>query len=325
MSRFEIRQSFLLFLTSFFWGTNFVAQSVAMDYTGPFAFIAARSIIGGCFLLPVIAFLNYKRRQKEALGAFVQTSSSKQELPKFKANSLKIALLGGTLCGVLLFAVSTLQQYALLYTTVGKAGFLTSLYIVIVPLLSLCFGHRGNFRLWLGVGLAVVGLYLLSIHGDFSLNPGDSMMLLCALVDSVHILVIDRFAVKTCPVKMSCVQFFGCAFLATVASIIFESNQISGISNAIWQVLYAGLLSSGIAYTLQMVGQRGLNPTYAALIMSLEAVIAAVSGWAVLDETFTLRELLGCVLMFMAIIVVQVPLSFIKEQWGLHVKPTQKS
>lgn len=307
MTRFEIRQSFLLFLTAFFWGTTFVAQSVAMDYMGPFTFIASRSLIGGCFLIPIIVFLTYKRaktniRQELNIGS----TSLDTRVPNYEVR--KIALWGGVFCGFLLFCVSTLQQYALFYTTVSKAGFLTSMYIVIVPLLGLFLGKKSYVRLWCGVVLAVIGLDLLSIKEEFSLNRGDGMMLICALVDAVHILFIDKFAVKTNPVSMACVQFFTCAFFATIASIIFEHNQITALFSALGPVFYAGFLSSGVAYTLQMVGQRGLNPAFAALIMSLESVIAAISGWILLDESFTMREFAGSSLMFLAVVIVQVPL-----------------
>ncbi len=291
----KLRNSLLLLLTAVIWGSAFVAQSVGMDYVGPFTFLFARSVIGGVVLLPVIAALS-----KSGPG-------HAGESPEERRAARKTLALGGVCCGAVLCVASLSQQIALQYTTVGKAGFLTACYILLVPLIGLLFGRRCGKLVWCGVALAVVGLYFLCMTGGFGFARGDLIALLGALLFSGHILVIDYFSPKTDGVKMSCIQFFVCAALAGVGMLIFEQPTLGAMLAAWKPILYAGALSSGVGYTLQIVGQKGMNPTIASLIMSLESVVSVIAAWILLGQTMTAREILGCVLMFAAIVLAQLP------------------
>lgn len=298
MNKFVIRQSLLLFLTATIWGVAFVAQSVGMDYVGPFTFNAARNLIGGIVLIPCIALLGKINSRIEEKGAAENTTK----------NGKKTLLAGGISCGVLLFVASNLQQIGIQYTTVGKAGFITAMYIVLVPILGIFFRKKAGLRIWIAVVMAAAGLYTLCMtDGGFSLQRGDFLVLLCALAFSVHILVIDYFAPKVDGVKMSCIQFFVCALLSGIGMLLFEEPDMALILQAWVPVLYAGVLSCGVAYTLQIVGQKGMNPTVASLILSLESVVSVIAGWLILGQSLSARELAGCGLMFAAIVLVQLP------------------
>ena len=295
MNKFVLRQSLLLLLTATIWGVAFVAQSVGMEYIGPFTFNAVRNAIGGLVLIPCIGFLQKMRMGEEKWG--LTTNKEKKTL-----------VAGGVSCGVLLFIASNLQQVGIQYTTVGKAGFITAMYIVIVPLLGIFLKRKAGIKVWCAVAIAVVGLYMLCmIDGGFSLQKGDLFVLICAVAFSVHILVVDYFAPKVDGVKMSCIQFFVCALLSGICMSLFEEPDMTQILQAWVPVLYAGVLSCGVAYTLQIVGQKGMNPTVASLILSLESVVSVIAGWLILQQTFSRRELLGCSLMFVAIVLAQLP------------------
>lgn len=289
----------MLLLTATIWGVAFVAQSVGMDYIGPFTFNAVRNAIGGLVLLPCIALL---RRTGDGKGGIPQDER------KAVSENRKNLLLGGICCGVMLFVASNLQQIGIQYTTVGKAGFITAMYIVLVPILSIFLGKKAGIKIWAAVVLSVAGLYILCMTGGrFSLQKGDLLVLLSAFAFSVHILVIDHFAPLADGVKMSCIQFFVCALLSAVCMWLFEEPDMGAILQAWIPVLYAGVLSCGVAYTLQIVGQRGMNPTVASLILSLESVISLIAGWVILGQALSAREISGCVLMFAAIILAQLP------------------
>lgn len=295
MNRFVIRQSLLLLLTATIWGVAFVSQSVGMDYVGPFTFNAVRSLIGAAVLVPCIALL--KKMQRGEKG---QEEVHKKE-------DKKTLLLGGICCGVILAVASSLQQFGLLYTTVGKAGFITAMYIVLVPILGIFAGKKVGLRIGISVVTAVAGLYLLCMTESLRLEAGDILVLLCAVVFSFHIIVIDHFSPLVDGVKMSCIQFLTCGILCSVCMFLFEEPKLSMILAAWKPVLYAGVMSCGVAYTLQIVGQKGMNPTVASLIMSLESVISVLAGFVLLHEVLSRRELFGCVLMFAAIILAQLP------------------
>lgn len=298
MNRFVLRQSLLLLLTATIWGIAFVAQSVSMDYIGPFTFNAARNLIGATVLLPCIGLLKRFQASTEKNGG-QQKNSVKEH---------KTLIIGGISCGVLLFVAGNLQQIGIQYTTVGKAGFITAMYIVLVPILSVFLKRKAGVKVWAGVSIAVAGLYLLCMSkGSFSLQKGDLLVLSCALAFSVHILVIDYFSPKVDGVKLSCIQFVTCAVLSGICMFLFEEPAFSQVLAAWMPVLYAGVMSCGVAYTLQIVGQRGMNPTVASLILSLESVVSVIAGWAILGEELSARELSGCILMFAAIVLVQIP------------------
>lgn len=291
----------LLALAALIWGTAFVAQSMGMDYLGPCAFNAARSFVGSIALAPVI-FAGDRLRQK---------SGGPQQLAAYSWKNPAL-LAGGLLCGLFLSAASLLQQAGLQHTTAGKAGFLTSLYIVLVPVLGLFLGRRGGWKLWLAVGLALAGAYFLSVSGgenQWAIGLGDGMVLVSAVFFSFHILVIDRFSPKVDCIKLSCLQFLVAGLVSTVLAGALEGGSFQwGDLLASWgPLLYTGVMSSGVAYTLQIVGQRGLNPAAASLIMSLESVFAALSGWLVLGQPLTLRELAGCGLVFGGVVLAQLP------------------
>lgn len=302
MKKTQMRNSLLLLLTAVIWGVAFVAQSVGMDYVGAFTFNCVRSIIGGLVLIPCIVFLkNLKYKEMGGQGKL----SVKESL-----QVTRVELVGGICCGVALFAASNFQQFGISYTTVGKAGFITALYVVIVPIMGLFFKKKVSFVIWISVVLSVVGLYLLCMtENSFSLAFGDLLVLICALLFSVHILVIDYFSPKGDGVIISCIQFFVSGVLSGVMMFLFETPRIEGILAAWMPILYAGVLSCGVAYTLQIVGQKDMNPTVASLILCLESVVSALAGWLILGQALNAREMAGCFLMFFAIVLAQLPVA----------------
>ena len=282
----------MLLITAMIWGSAFVAQSKGMDYIGPFTFNVARNFIGAFVLLPVIALFNrgktYEAEEKKLLD--------------------KNTLIGGICCGIVLFIASSFQQYGLVHTTAGKAGFITALYIVIVPLLGLFIGKKVPKIIWGCVALAIVGFWLLCIKEGFTVGLGDLMVLICAFFYSMHIVTIDHFSPKADCVKMSCIQFFVAGIFSLVPMILFEEPVFSAVLDAKWTILYAGVLSSGVAYTFQIIAQKHTEPTVATLLMSLEAVFATLFGWLILKETMLPKEFIGCVLVFIAVIFAQIPI-----------------
>lgn len=290
----QIKSSLILLLTATIWGVAFVAQSVGMEYIGPFTFNAIRCVLGGMVLIPVILVLKKKK----------ETGAENQE-----KEDRKTLWMGGIACGVILCIASNLQQFGIMEASVGKSGFFTALYIVMIPVIGIFIGKRPGIKLWFCVALAVVGMYLLCMKdGSFTIERADIMLFLCALAFSFHILVVDYFSPKVDGVKMSCIQFFVCGVLSAVGMLFTETPDISNIQAAWLPLLYAGLLSCGVGYTLQIVGQKGINPVIASLIMSLESVISALAGWVILGQVLSPKEILGCVLMFVAIIITQIPI-----------------
>lgn len=287
----SFKSSLLLFLAAFIWGVAFVAQSVGMDYVGPFTFNAVRCLVGSLILIPVI-FWNQKHTAKEL------DKDTLHDRPKE-------SILGGISCGILFFIATSLQQIGILYTSVGKAGFITALYIVIVPILGIFLKRKVNLKIWISVLIALVGLYLLCMSGSLTLTKGDALILLGALFFSFHILVVDYFSSKVSGVKLSCIQLFIASVLSAIPMFALENPKLSSICAAWAPILYAGIFSCGIAYTLQIIGQRNLNPTIASLILSLESVISVLAGWVILHQTLSARELIGCVLMFAAILLAE--------------------
>lgn len=288
----EWKSSLMLLLTAAIWGVAFVAQSVGMDYIGPFTFNAIRSLVGGLVLIPCIWLLNRKK------------PAAQEDTPARNGRTLFI---GGICCGVALAVASSLQQMGIQYTSVGKAGFITALYIVIVPLLGLLFKRRVSGLIWVAVVIAVGGMYLLCITEGFSVGKGDLLVMASAFCFSAHILIIDYFSPKADGVKMSCIQFLVCGLLCAVPMLIMERPSLPQILAAWMPLIYAGVFSCGVGYTLQIVGQRHIDPTIASLILSLESVISVLAGWVILGQKLTVRELIGCILVFCAIILAQLP------------------
>lgn len=289
------KSSLLLLLASVIWGVAFVAQSVGMDYVGPFTFNGVRNLLGSLVLLPVIWIFSGKKHVSE------------------NKKDRKTLWIGGTLCGVFLCVASSLQQIGLQYTTVGKAGFLTAMYIVIVPILGLFFKKKCSAFVGISIVLATIGLYLLSIKDGFQIGAGDTYVILCALAFSLQILAVDFFAPKCDCVKLACIQFLVCGVICSAIALMVEQPSFAGILEAWLPIAYAGILSSGVAYTLQIVGQKEMNPTVASLIFSLESVVSVLAGWVLLHQTLTTRELIGCVIMFAAILLAQMPQNNIKS------------
>lgn len=291
--------NFLLALTAFIWGSAFVAQSVGMDYLGPFTFNSIRCLMGGIVLIPVLLLFKRNGRKK--------SQEQVAEVAGAGIGSRKDLIVGGICCGLALAAGSSLQQIGLVYTTAGKAGFITALYIVIVPVMGILLGKRVRLKVWIGVVLAATGMYFLCITEGFSIAKGDFFVFLCAAAFSVHILVIDSFAPKVDGVALSCIQFFVCGILCAVPMLVSEQPQISQIMEAWVPLAYAGVLSCGVAYTLQVVAQKNTDPAVASLILSLESVFSVLAGWVILGERLSGRELFGCALVFTAVILAQFP------------------
>lgn len=257
------KNAMLLILTAFIWGTAFVAQSSGMDFMGPFTFNGIRNLIGAAALLPCIALFK-KMNDKNENAAIVL--GTKKDL-----------IVGGIACGLLLFTAGSLQQIGLMYTTAGKAGFITSCYIVIVPLLGVFLHKKIGWKVWVAVGIALIGLYFLCITESLSIGKGDLYVLFGALVFSLHILVIDHFSPKVDGVKMSCIQFLVCGVVSLIPMFLLETPSLEGVLAGWFPILYAGVFSSGVGYTLQIVAQKNMNPAIASLILSMESCFAVLA------------------------------------------------
>lgn len=307
----KLRNTFFLFLTAMIWGAAFVAQSVSMDYIGPFTFICLRSVIGGLFLIPVIIVLDGIRKKSQNESADVVNSENILHIETEEKQRLswknKQLIEGGIVCGIFLFFANCFQQTGIQYTTVGKAGFITTFYIIIVPLIGLFFKKYCGILTWIGVVIALAGLYFLCITQKLTIQRGDALILCCSVLYAGQILAIDHYNSFVDGVKMSCIQFLTGGILGAVFMLLFENPSIAMILSAAGPILYTGIMSTGVGYTLQIVGQKGLNPTVAALILSLESVFSALSGYLFLHQVLTTRELIGCALMFIAIVLAQLP------------------
>lgn len=307
----KLRNTFFLFLTAMIWGAAFVAQSVSMDYIGPFTFICLRSVIGGLFLIPVIIVLDGIRKKNQNESANVVSSENILHIETEEKQRLswknKQLIEGGIVCGIFLFFANCFQQTGIQYTTVGKAGFITTFYIIIVPLIGLFFKKYCGILTWIGVVVALAGLYFLCITQKLTIQRGDALILCCSVLYAGQILAIDHYNPFVDGVKMSCIQFLTGGILGAVFMLLFENPSIAMILSAAGPILYTGIMSTGVGYTLQIVGQKGLNPTVAALILSLESVFSALSGYLFLHQVLTTRELIGCALMFIAIVLAQLP------------------
>lgn len=294
------RNSLILALTSFIWGISFVSQSQGGDAIGPYSFNCIRSIIGSLFLIIIISVT-------DRFGLTKKPDNKKAQ---------RTLLTGGVLCGVVLCVATNLQQMGIyLGTPSGKAGFLTACYILLVPILGLFFKKKCGINVWIAVAISIVGLYLLCIDGTFRLQFSDILVMICALCFSIHILVIDHFSPMVDGLRMSCIQFMVTGLLSAFPMFATEFNsgiQIWLSAFATWDawlpLLYAGIFSCGIAYTLQIIGQKRVNPTIASLIMSLESVFSVLAGWVILDERLNAKELTGCALIFAAVILSQLPM-----------------
>lgn len=308
----KARNCLLLLITAAIWGMAFVSQQAGMDYMGPLTFNGSRNIIGSIVLIPVILMIRGRVPKAE-----------RRPLP------VKTTIIGGLACGAALTAASTLQQYGLTMTTVGKGGFITTLYIILTPIFGIFIGKKAPKAVWFCALLAVGGMYLLCVSNEsFSVSAGDLLVLASSAVFAVHILVIDHFSPLTDGVILSCIQFAVCGVISTIGAFIFEQPSWEQLISGAVPVLYAGVLSCGVGYTLQIVGQKGVDPTAAALILSLESVVATISGFIAYkigflktDQSMTIRQIAGCAVVFAAVILVQLPWDRISEK--LRKNPRQ--
>ena len=298
MNRQKLKGNAMLLLTAMIWGMSFIAQSKGVEDISPVAFTGLRSILGSIVLLPVIAVLDWGKK--------------KHNKPVQKIN--RDLIIGGILCGIVLCLASTLQTMGMVYTSPGKSAFITALYIVIIPIVGLFCGKKLRPVIALSVVIATIGLYMICVDSSSGINKGDIITLACSFLFTAHILVIDHFSPKVDGVKLSCIQFFVCGLINLTYMFIFEEPQLSPIIGCWASIGFSGIMSCGVAYTLQIVGQKYTDPTSASILMSLESVIAALSsavlvalGWNITGGNMDLREIIGCVLMFGAIILVQLP------------------
>lgn len=284
----KYKSELLLALAAFIWGVAFVAQSVSMDHIGPWTFTCIRNLIAALTLYLLMPLLDKITGKKE------------------KGTFNKKVIVGGIFCGLALGIASMFQQTGIQYTSVGKAGFLTALYTVIVPIFSLFLGKKSKWNVYVAVGISIIGMYFLCVNEDFSIAHGDTLILICAVLFAIHILVIDHFGKDNDGIRMSCVQFLIAGLLCLIPMLVLEKPNLSDIKEAIIPILYAGILSSGAGYTLQIVGQKDADPSIAGMILSLESVFAALAGAVLLGEMLSLKELIGCILVFGAIILSQI-------------------
>lgn len=301
----------LLLLTSFIWGSAFVAQSSGMDYVGPYTYNMARNVLAFLFLIPVIYVIGKKKWVTDNAGSGTGIDDVASGEANWKSILLpdRTTLVGGIYCGLVMAVASSLQQIGITMTTAGKAGFITALYIILVPLMGVFIGKKIPRIIWFCVVLAMAGFYLLCVKEGFSISKGDILVLFCSVGFSVHIMTIDHFTSKGVDgVKMACIQFAVAAIVMTPLMFALENPSVSGLLSAWMTIAYAGILSSGVGFTLQIVAQKDTDPTTATLIMSLESVFAAVSGCLFLNEVLLPKEILGCILVFVAVILAQVPL-----------------
>lgn len=297
----KVTSSITLLLCAIIWGTAFVAQRAGMSHIQPFYFSAARMLIGAVAL--IFIFLITDKMQAAGQRRKSLTPASTQD----KRAEWKLIIQGGIVCGIIIFFASNMQQIGLVETSAGKTGFITTLYIVLVPLLGLFIKHKPNILNWLGVLLATIGLYYLCITEEFSILPSDLIILIGALFWALHILAMAHYAPKVNVAKLVCVQFFVSGFMSLFVALFRETFEMEPFIRALPGILYVGIMSTAIAFTLQALGQKDANPTVASIILSTEALFAAVSGYFILGEVFTSREFLGCVLMFAAVIIAQLP------------------
>lgn len=287
----ELKASIMLFITSIIWGLAFVAQAQGMEHIGPFTFTAARSLVAIIFLYLTYVFFN-------------KTSKSYRE-QKF---DMKRTIRGGVLCGLVFTFGINFQQIGLVYTTAGKASFLTALYIVFIPIIGLFYGKKINRKLQLCIVLAMIGTYLMSVKGSLSMNIGDLITIFGSIVFAIHILMLSEFSKDTNAVLVSLIQFAVCGFFSLIAALIFEGIDMSAILKSYLAILYVGILSSGVGFTIQLMALKELDPVVASMISSLESVFGAVFGWLILSQSMSEREIIGGIIIFVATLIAQLPI-----------------
>ena len=301
MDKKQLRNTLMLMACAFIWGTAFVAQSVGSDYMGPYTFLASRSWLACAFLLGLMAVLRKMGKTNPAAE------------PGFWQNK-KVLLRGGIFCGVALFAASAAQQMGIGTTSTAKAGFMTALYVVLVPVFGLFLGRKGSAQLWVSMVIAVAGLYMLCMKNGFGgIETSDWILLSCAVLFSFQIMSIDHFSPLVDGVRLSLIQFIVVAVESSAAALIFETPTLAEYGANFLPVVYCGVMSSGAGYTLQILGQKELNPAIASLIMCLESVFSALGGWLLLGQNLSMRESAGCALIFAAVVLSQLPFAELRR------------
>ena len=290
-----MKSNILLLITAAIWGSAFVAQRVGMEFIGPHTFNGIRFLIGSAVLVPLIIWLSRRLANSD------QTENTGKPVKQGGSG----LIWGGVIAGAVLFIGATLQQMGIVYTTAGKAGFITSLYIVLVPIMGIALKQKAGVGIWLGAIIALIGLYLLSITSDFTLEYGDFLMFIGAFFWAGHVLVIGWLAPKYDPLKLSIIQFFVCGLLSMCVALVYETIIWADVMLAMESILYAAIMSTGIAYTLQVVAQQDAKPSHAAIILSGEAMFAVLAGWLILGEILTTRGMIGCALIMIGMLVSQ--------------------
>lgn len=285
----KLKSNLLLLMTAMIWGFAFVAQRIGADSVGAFTFNGTRFLLGAFSIVPVILIFEKKESEKT-----------------IHSGKITVTIKSGVLAGLVLFIASALQQWGVEITgSAGKSSFLTGIYTVLVPILGIFLGKKTTLNVWLGAFLAVVGMFLICINEKWQISYGDCVLLIGAIFWALHILVIDKFVDRIYPIRFAFTQFFVCGILGLLCAISFEDISLSGLQAASIPILYSGVLSAGVAYTCQIIGQKSADPTYASIILSTESMFGAIGGAIVLGETMTLRAYIGCLLIFAGIIVSQ--------------------
>lgn len=296
MNKKRLHANMLLLLIAAIWGLAFTAQRLGAQYVGAFTFNGVRFALGSFSLIPLIIYFDMKKKRDSCDEGNIEVSAKKVITP-------------GVLIGTILYIGAALQQIGLTYTTAGKASFITGLYMVVVPIIGIFLGHKIEKNSWLGVCLAVIGLYLLSVNEDFSISYGDLLEVIGSVFWAVHILAIDYFSNKVDSLKLSCIQCATCSLLSFISALIFERITMSSISSALIPILYGGFLSVGVAYTLQVIAQKNAKPSHAAIILSMESVFGAIGGALILGEIMSTKGYIGCILILAGILISQIKLS----------------
>lgn len=298
MNRKSLKGTIFLLIGSMIWGSAFVAQNVGMDYVGPYTFNGLRFLVGTLTLLPVIIISDLIKKK---------LPNAPQKTAEELRSERKTTIKAGIIAGFALFIPSTLQQIGLIETSPGKSGFITAMYIVTVPLLALFLGKKAGANVWISVCIAIAGLYLLCVTEQFSINASDTITLISVIFWAVQILVIDRYAAEVDCLKLACLEFLVSGLLSLIPMFLLEQPEWEGIKACAVPLLYTGIMSCGVAYTLQPLGQKYTPPSVAAILMSMESVFAALAGFLILHEKLSPRELAGCALMFCAVLLSQFP------------------
>ncbi len=294
-----MRNDLMLLVAAAIWGFAFVAQRKGMEYVGPMLYNACRFALGALSLVPLLLINMKQRNEQSALSPAIRERAG-----------IKGILFGGICCGIVLFVASGFQQWGMVYTTAGKAGFITGLYVVLVPIINYFWGRKIGKGTWIGAVLAVAGLYFLSIKENLSINLGDMLVLASALFWAIHITLVGIFSSRVGPIKLAFLQFAIASALSLLSALVLEKITLSGIQGAMWPILYGGFMSAGIAFTIQVVVQEKANPAHAAIIMSLETLFAALGGWMLLEEHLGIRDIFGCILMLSGMLISQLSAIF---------------